>query len=89
MLSEKSGSRRSIGTGTKNSIFFGQHQALSRSHAIRQVKKSLTKKDHISPDALRLILLFHIGVEELTESGVPYEMVRALEKRHPLLFNMN
>jgi hypothetical protein len=34
----------------------------------------------LHPDVLRLIGLFHIEPEELSEAGLPYESLKALEK---------
>jgi hypothetical protein len=35
----------------------------------------------LHPEALRLIELFQIVPEELSEAGLPYEMLKALEKQ--------
>lgn len=55
---------------------------LSREQAIAQVQDQLTLSD-VHPQALRLIELFHIEPEELSEAGLPYESLKALE-RHAL-----
>jgi hypothetical protein len=55
----------------------GEH--ISRDGAIRQIRRCMT--DSLpSPDVLRLIELFHIEPEELSEAGLPYESLKALEK---------
>ncbi len=63
----------------------GRRPTLSRPTALRQVKQLLSQTNTIPPEAVELISLFRIQIDELTEAGVPYEMVRALEKRYALL----
>jgi hypothetical protein len=62
-----------------------RRQTLSRPIALKQVKKLLSQTNAIPPEAVELISLFRLQIDELTEAGVPYEMVRALEKRYALL----
>lgn len=61
-------------------------QTMSRLEALRQVKILLEEGKTIPREAIALIAMFEIHLEELTEMGSPYEIVRALETRHPLLF---
>lgn len=55
----------------------GEH--ISRDGAIRQIRRHMTTNT-LHPDVLRLIELFHIEPEELSEAGLPYESLKALEK---------
>jgi DNA-directed RNA polymerase specialized sigma subunit len=64
--------------------YFERGQQLSREEAIRQVR-GLLDDTALHPEALRLIDLFQIGAEELSEAGISYEMLKALEQ-HALLF---
>jgi hypothetical protein len=64
--------------------FFERGQQLSRAQAIRHVR-GLLADTTLNPEALRLIDLFQIAAEELSEAGVSYEMLKALEQR-ALLF---
>ncbi|WP_303672701.1 hypothetical protein [Vampirovibrio chlorellavorus] len=57
-------------------------QSLSRNQAIAQVQDQLALSD-VHPQALRLIELFNIEPEELSEAGLSYESLKALE-RHAL-----
>ncbi len=63
-----------------------RHQALSRGRALARVARLLTQESAIPDEAFTLMTLFQFHCDELTESGVSYEMVRALERRYPLLF---
>ncbi|MBK8189162.1 MAG: hypothetical protein IPK79_01780 [Vampirovibrionales bacterium] len=42
----------------------------------------------LSGDIQRLISIFQVGGEELSELGVPYETLKAMERRHPLAFSL-
>jgi hypothetical protein len=64
--------------------FFERGQQLSREQAIHRVRDLLADTT-LHPEALRLIDLFQIAAEELSEAGVSYEMLKALEQ-HALLF---
>ncbi len=55
---------------------------MSRNQAIAQVQDQLALSE-VHPQALRLIELFHIEPEELSEAGLSYESLKALE-RHAL-----
>ncbi len=77
---------RAIRTKTRNSLFqkegspwgFGR---MSRSEAVRNIRKHLRRSPSHAA-ARHLIMLFNIQAEELTEAGVPYEVLKALEKRY-------
>lgn len=60
-----------------------RQQTMSRQMAIKRVRQLLCTGNAICSESLALITLFHMEMDELTEAGVPYEMVRALEKRYP------
>ncbi len=64
-----------------------KQQVLSRAKALRRVKTLLSQKKRIPPEALELIALFHLQADDLTEAGIAYEVVRALEKQFPLLLS--
>jgi hypothetical protein len=64
--------------------FFERGQQLSREQAIHRVR-GLLADSAMNPEALRLIDLFQIAAEELSEAGVSYEMLKALEQ-HAILF---
>lgn len=55
-------------------------QSLSRHQAISRIQDHLALSD-LHPEALRLIELFHIVPEELTEAGLSYESLKSLERR--------
>lgn len=55
---------------------------MSRDQAIAQVQDHLALSD-IHPEAVRLIELFNIVPEELSEAGLSYESLKTLE-RHAL-----
>lgn len=57
-------------------------QSMSREQAVNWVQTYLELSD-AHPEALRLIELFHIEPEELTEAGLSYESLKTLE-RHAL-----
>jgi hypothetical protein len=61
---------------------FQEGQSMSRNQAIEQVQAQL-KRSELHPEALRLIKLFNIIPEELTEAGLSYESLKTLE-RHAL-----
>lgn len=63
----------------------GRQKVLSRAKALKRIKELLTKESPIPLEAIDLVALFHFQMDELTEAGIPYEMVRALEKRYPFL----
>jgi hypothetical protein len=53
---------------------------MSRAEALLQVRRLLARsRDHVR--AYQLISLFNIQAEELSEAGVPYEMLKVLERR--------
>jgi hypothetical protein len=45
-------------------------------HAATLLRRSPTNRE-----AMRLVHLFHIHYEELAEAGVPYELLRAIERQ--------
>lgn len=53
---------------------------MSRYEAVLRVKRLLGRTPK-SPTATRLIHLFHLHAEELTEAGVSYETVKTLERQ--------
>lgn len=73
-------------TGQTSSSPLKRQQVLSREKALRRVKQLLQPSNGIPGEVIDLIALFHLEMDELTEAGVPYEMVRALEKRFPLIW---
>lgn len=70
---------RQSNAGKETSIFgFGR---MSRTQAVMEIKKFLRRSpSHTS--ARQLISLFNIHPEELAEAGVPYEILKVLEKRY-------
>jgi hypothetical protein len=80
----KSG-KKSATSSRNEATVLHQKKAISRSEALSKVKKLLSRKSTIPSEALDLISLFYLHTDELTEAGVSYEVVRALEKRHPML----
>jgi hypothetical protein len=56
---------------------------MTRSQAITMASQ-LLRRSPTNSQALRLIHLFHIDADELAQAGVPYELLRALD-RHPLM----
>lgn len=61
-----------------------RQQVLSRGKVIRRLKKLLRDEEVITPEVFDLVTLFDIQVDELTEAGVSYEMVKALETQYSL-----
>jgi hypothetical protein len=61
-----------------------QH-VLSRTKALKRIQQLLSEGNVLPEEAIELVSMFHFQVDELTEAGVPYEMVRALETRYPFL----
>ncbi len=61
-----------------------QFGRMSRPESLSIIQNYLAL-DPLHPLAQSLIDLFQIHGEELTEIGVPYETVKALEKEYPLL----
>ena len=57
--------------------------SLTRGQAVRRIARYLTL-DNDQSAARELADLFSIDAEELTEAGVPFEMVRAFEERSVL-----
>lgn len=53
---------------------------LSRRQALGHAARLLASST-IHTEALRLIELFHISPEELSEAGLPYETLKCLERR--------
>jgi hypothetical protein len=61
---------------------FQAGDCLSRTDALTRIMHDMENTLHeatLSSDALRLIQLFNIDPEELTEAGVSYESLKALE----------
>ncbi len=65
----------------------GRQKALSRAKALRRMTQILTLDNIICDEVVQLMTFFDFHIDELTEAGVPYEVVRALEKRYPLLLH--
>ena len=57
---------------------FQAGDCLSRENALLRIRQALAEAT-LSPDALRLIQLFNIEPEELTEAGLSYESLKVLE----------
>ncbi len=55
-------------------------QKMSRARAFRRVKQLLVEQHILVDEAIDLITAFQMEADELTEAGVSYEMVRALER---------
>ncbi len=68
-------SASSMDSGTLNTV--------SRLEALKRVEQLLQKNQGLL-EAYHLIQSFRLEPDDLTEAGVAYEMVRALEKRYPL-----
>jgi hypothetical protein len=62
--------------------FFQAGECISRIDALSQICSHM-ELAIMHPEALRLIDLFNIVPEELSEAGMPYESLKALE-RHAL-----
>lgn len=62
--------------------FFREGECISRMDALEQICRHMEFAT-MHPEALRLIDLFNIVPEELSEAGMPYESLKALE-RHAL-----
>lgn len=58
----------------------GQGERLSRAKAIVKSCR-LLKQDSSDAEALHLIGLFQIEAEELSEAGLGFELIKALEKK--------
>jgi hypothetical protein len=56
-------------------------QRMSREEALSKIR-TLLRRSPANPSALRLMSLFNIQPEELTEVGVPYEVVRYLDRQY-------
>jgi hypothetical protein len=74
----RASSRRRAGTSQPISVF--GFTRMTRSEALEQVARYL-RRSPMHTSALRLIHLFHLDAEELAEAGVPYELLRMLERR--------
>lgn len=57
---------------------FQAGDCLSRADALLRIREYLSEAT-LSPDAMRLIQLFNIEPEELTEAGLSYECLKVLE----------
>lgn len=77
--------KASTGIRTRSMDLVRQQQVISRTEALRRVKQLLSNQSVVSDEALRLIALFYLHGDELTEAGISYEMVRAVERCHPML----
>lgn len=64
---------------------FNQRQKLSRLKSLRQLVRLLENQADIPEEAIRLMLLFQYSADELTEAGISYETVRAVEKHYPFI----
>ena len=87
MLSDKRHSSGKKRSHSHRPTVIGHYKVLTRVKALRQIKKILCSRHMLTGQVLELMTLFHFRAEELTEAGIPYEVVRALEKHHPLLFS--
>jgi len=64
-----------------------RHQAISRAKALKSLCHAV--QAHTDWDrVLRYLAMFQFHPEELTEAGLSYEVVRAIEARFPLLMDM-
>lgn len=59
--------------------FFREGECISRVDALDQICRHLEFAS-MHPEAVRLIELFNIVPEELSEAGLPYESLKALER---------
>ena len=57
---------------------FQAGECWSRSDALIRIREALDEAT-LNPDALRLIQLFNIDPEELSEAGLSYESLKTLE----------
>jgi hypothetical protein len=62
--------------------FFREGECISRVDALEKICRHM-EYAIMHPEAVRLIELFNIVPEELSEAGLPYESLKALE-RHAL-----
>lgn len=58
--------------------FFREGECISRHQALDQICQHI-EAFSLHPEALRLINLFHLEPEELSEAGLTYESLKALE----------
>jgi hypothetical protein len=75
----RDGSRRQAPRQSVRESGFG-FTRLSRHQAIEQAA-GLLRRSPTNTTAMRLIHLFHLDVEELASAGVPYELLRAIERQ--------
>lgn len=66
-----------------------RHRGLSRAKALRRIASLLNSESGISSSVVALMSRLCLHADELTEAGVPYEMVRALETRYPQLLSQD
>jgi hypothetical protein len=59
--------------------FFREGERISRDEALSRIRHHMASVT-LHPEALRLIELFNIEPEELSEAGLPYESLKVLEK---------
>jgi len=69
----------------KKSLTQARQTLLSRKKALRRVHQLLSTNKVLVREAIQMISQYHFHTDDLTEAGISYEMVRAIEKRYPLL----
>ena len=62
-----------------------KQKTLTRARTLRRIKQLLAQDEQFSQELVELLSLFHFQADDLTEAGICYEVVKALEKRYPLL----
>jgi hypothetical protein len=76
----------STGISRRSADSIRRYRLLARQRALRQILVLLTEAPNvIAPKICALIAQYHFRADELTEAGICYEMVRALETRCPSL----
>jgi hypothetical protein len=63
-----------------------KQQRTCRLRAVNRVKQLLRLGNGIPEEVVALISRFQFQIDELTEAGITYEVVRAIEWYHPFLF---
>ena len=65
----------------------GKRSIMHRRNALRRISALLSANPAVTEEALYLMWLFHFHPDDLTEAGVPFEVVKALERQHPFLLS--
>lgn len=84
-MSDSTGKSRTLNRRRQKNTQPQRQRVLSRCKTLRMLAMLLAEPSPLPAEALLMLTRHHYTADELTEAGVSYEVVRAIERCYPFL----